>query len=41
MWLLFAPKNWKDGRYLELQFCQSVSVVGVVSTLIGGGDTPT
>ena len=38
---LFAPKLWEWGRDLWMIFCQSVSTVWIVSTLIGGGETET
>ena len=42
-WLLlpFTPKFWESDEDLQMIFCQSVSTVQVVRTLIGGDNTRT
>ena len=36
---LFGSKFWRFNGNLQMIFCQSVSAVWALSTLIGGGDT--
>ena len=38
---VFSSKFWEGDSKLRIHFCQSVSAVLAVSTLIGNGDTHT